>query len=75
MTYVSHARSTEELRQEVLTDLNRRIDSLVSQCEVFGRGAAGKARFESKIIVLEEMLRYWTDLQILPKAARKPGII
>lgn len=67
MTYISHARSAEEMRQEVITDLNRRLASLTTQRAAFGRGAAGKARFDGKILVLEEMLHYWSELQITPK--------
>ena len=67
MTYISHARTAEEMRREVITDLNRRIDSLAQQRIAFGRGAMGKARFDGKILVLEDMLRYWTELQLVGK--------
>ena len=65
MTYVSHARTAEEMRQEVLSDIRRRISNLLNQREVFGRGAAGKARFDSRINELEDMERFWTDLQLI----------
>lgn len=71
MTYVSHARSAEELRQEVITDLNRRLDSLARQREAFARGAAGRARFDCKILVLEEMLLYWSALVVAPRTTKK----
>lgn len=67
MTYISHARSAEEMRLEVITDLNRRLDALARQREAFARGAAGRARFDGKILVLEEMLLYWTALQLVSK--------
>lgn len=65
--YISHARTAEQLRQEVISDLNRRIDLLVRQREAFGRGVAGKARFNGRIDELEDMLRYWTAVQLTPK--------
>jgi len=66
--YVTHAKTAEELRLEVISDLNRRIDNLTKQREVFGRGAAGKARFDGRINELEDMLRFYSDLQIVPPA-------
>jgi hypothetical protein len=66
MTYITHARTAEELRLEILSDLNRRIDALAKQREAFGRGAAGKARFDGRINELEDMLRFYSDLQIVP---------
>lgn len=70
-TYVTHAKSAEELRLELLTDLNRRIDNLIRQREVFGRGATGKARFDGRINELEDMLRFWTDLTIVPPSTSR----
>lgn len=71
MPYISHARTAEELRQELLSDLTRRINSLIAQRAVFGRGAAGKARFDGKIAVLEEMQHYWLALELAPKLTKK----
>ena len=66
MIYVTHAKTPEELRAELLGDLRRRIEMLERSREAFGRGAAGKARFDGRINELEQMLRYWTELQIVP---------
>ncbi len=72
MVYISHAETAEELRTEVINDLKRRIDSLTAQQNAFGRGAAGKARFDGKIVELSDMLRVWTELQIIGKV--KPDV-
>jgi hypothetical protein len=70
MTFVTHARNAEELRAELLSDLRRRIENLTRQREVFGRGATGKARFDSRINELEEMLRFWTEIAIIPSTKK-----
>jgi hypothetical protein len=69
VTYISHARTAEELRLEVLSDLNRRIELLRGQRTVglWGRGAAGKARVDGKITELEDMLVFWSELQLAAK--------
>ena len=71
MTYVTHAKTAEELRQEVISNINRRIDALERQRNVFGRGAAGKARFDGRINELEDMLRYWTEVKIISPTANR----
>jgi hypothetical protein len=73
MTYTSHARTLTELRTEFVNDINRRIDNLTAQREVFGRGAAGKARFDARINELQTMLEFWVNIELVnaPKAQTK----
>ena len=72
-TYITHARTPEELRQELLSDLRRRIEILQGQgaLGIFGRGAAAKARVDGRINELESMLRFWTAIEIVPVSGAK----
>ena len=76
-THITHARTVEELRQELLSDLRRRIEILQGQgtLGVFGRGAAAKARVDGRINELESMLRFWTAIEIVPAGAAKKKVI
>lgn len=69
-TYVTHAHTLEELRQEFLSDINRRIDMLQGQSNVVGKSVAEKSRLGSAIRELEDLQRYWTQIQLI-RAKRK----
>ena len=64
MIYSTNARNIAELRTEFVNDIRRRIDNLTAQQKVFGRGAAGKARFDGRINELNDMLHFWTEIEL-----------
>jgi hypothetical protein len=72
VTYVTHARTAEELRAEILSDLKRRLDLLTVQRNVVARSAAEKSRIDRAISELEDMARFWTEVLINPKRTVKP---
>lgn len=73
MAYVSHARTPEELQAEVISDLRRRLEFLDGQIRVVSRSKAEQARLSCARIELEQMLRYWLELEITrPGKVRKP---
>lgn len=72
MIYVTHARTPQELQAEVITDLNRRLALLQGQRNVLARSQAEKSRLDCAIREFEDMLRYWTSLQITRTPRRRP---
>jgi hypothetical protein len=62
--YVSHARTPEELRSEVLSDLRRRLISLDKYFNTVARSGAEKARLSRAMEELVDMLNYWANLKI-----------
>jgi predicted lipoprotein len=70
-TYVSHARSSEELQAEVCSDLRRRIERLSGYSNTVSRNAAEKARIATAIREFEEMLGFWSNLQIIRRPRRR----
>lgn len=72
-TYVTHARTPEELKNEVVSDLRRRIDFLYGQEKTIARSAAEKARIACATRELEDMLVYWNELQIVRPVRKRHG--
>ena len=68
--YISHARSASELQLEVLGDLRRRIALLDAQRNAIRFSEAEKARVARAINELEQMLHYWTELQVIGKKGK-----
>jgi hypothetical protein len=62
--YISHARTPEELRVEVLSDLRRRLVSLDKYTDAVARSAAEKSRLARATEELLDMFTYWTNLKI-----------
>ena len=72
--YITHARTPQELKAEVVTDLHRRILSLNGQLQTVARSAAEKAKMARAINELEDMLDYWSKLQIEKTARRRSNL-
>jgi hypothetical protein len=70
MTFVTHARTPQELKAEVVSDLNRRIAFFDGQASTTARSAAERARLGYAITALKDMLNFWSNVQI-EKTVRK----
>jgi hypothetical protein len=64
MTYISHARTPEELKAEVCSDLTRRISFLENQVK-FSTSASEKAKLGRAIAEFIQLRDFWTELQIV----------
>lgn len=64
ITYITHARSAEELRLEVLSDLNRRLDQLDSYLKVMKPNAAEASRVARARMELLSMQDFWQNVHI-----------
>ena len=73
MRFVTHARNTEELKDEFVSDLKRRIAGLDSYSRTVARSAQERARYACAIEALVDMLKFWEELQII-RPRRKPII-
>lgn len=72
MKYISHARTPEELKDEVLSDLRRRLAMLDSYINNIARSAAEKARLACAEKELMAMLQFWNEVEIVrPKRKRE----
>jgi hypothetical protein len=69
-TYITHARTPQELKAEVVSDLHRRIAFLEGQASTIARSATEKAKLGTAIAALRDMLVFWDALQI-EKTVRK----
>lgn len=69
--FLSHARTPEELRDEVCADLRRRIYSIDLRGK--GKNSAEKARLAYATGALEEMLEVWVSLKIDRPRRKKAG--
>lgn len=65
MTYITHAPTPEALKAELCSDLHRRLAALDAQRKVPLAGEAQRARIGRAIIELEDMLNYWSNLEIV----------
>ena len=65
MTYITHAPTPEALNAELCSDLRRRLRNLDAQRHVTTKGEAEKSRLARAIIELEDMLNYWSNLEIV----------
>jgi len=65
--FVTHAKTVEELRAEVLSDLHRRIDSLRARSNAYSKSEKEKAKYAHTINEMEEMHRFWRELEIIGK--------
>lgn len=70
--YISHARTPEELKAEVCSDLHRRIQNNEGYKRTVARSEAEKARIDRAINELEDMLNFWSNLTI-ERPIRKHG--
>ena len=71
MTYISHARTSEELKAEVCSDLKRRLSNLDDYDKFITRSEAEKARVARAKNELESMLHYWSELEIVRPVRRR----
>lgn len=70
--YVSHARTPEELKSEIVGDLHRRIAALDTYARVVAKGAAERSKIERAITELRDMLLYWESVRLArPKTKRE----
>ena len=69
--YISHAHTLDELRAEVVADLDRRIDMLTSQKDYLGVSNAEKARLACAIREFEGMRHYWNELVLARSRKRE----
>lgn len=68
--YTTHARTPEELKAEVVSDLRRRLSHLDDYDKFVSRGEAEKARVARAKNELESMLVYWSNL-VIERPVRK----
>jgi hypothetical protein len=71
MTYVSHARTPEELKTEVESDLRRRLEMLKGYTNSVVKGAAERARIACAERELIAMLNYWENVEIIRPARKR----
>lgn len=72
MEFVTHARTPEELRAEVCSDLYRRIASLDAYSKAVAKGAEERSRIARAITELKDMLEFWRAMRIeRPKTKRE----
>lgn len=74
MTYISHARTPEELKAEVCSDLKRRLSNLDDYDKFITRSEAEKARVARAKLELESMLHYWSNLEIVRPVRRRKSV-
>lgn len=74
--YITHARTAEELRQEVVSDLRRRLGFLDSQKNL-NLSRAELSRIHRAINELEDLLSFWdkVKIQARPKRSQKDQTI
>ena len=65
MSYVTHARTADELRLELCGDLRRRIAMLDAQRNAVKFSEAEKARIARALNELGDMLHYWSEIEII----------
>jgi hypothetical protein len=63
--YVSHAHTPEELQQELLSDLRRRMGAIDMEYRLTRKGATEKSRIARGLLELENMLLYWSNVEIV----------
>lgn len=73
LKYISHARTLEELRQELLSDLKRRLDNL-DRLISFEATKVGKTKLESRKLELEDMVRFWQAVELKNERRKKPTV-
>lgn len=69
--YISHARTLDELRAEVVADLDRRVDMLNAQAGYAKVSAADKARLACAIREFEGMRHYWSKIVLARSRKRE----
>ena len=71
--FVSHARTPEELKEEICSDLRRRLEALDGYKKLVSRSKAEQARAAYAERELSDMLRYWMEVQLIrPEKKRGP---
>lgn len=63
--FVSHARTPEQLKAELLSDLQRRLQNLDDYDRIIARSITEKSRIARAKNELEAMFRYWSEVQII----------
>lgn len=70
--YISHAQTPEELKQEVCSDLRRRIATLDGYSTMVAKNASEKTRLARATEELKDLLAYWSSVKIeRPKTKRE----
>lgn len=73
--YVSHARTLEDLRDEFLSDLQRRLDSWDKHLKVMQPGASESARIAKARMELLDLQDYWRQIELRGRdEERNPSI-
>jgi len=70
MTYISHARTLLELKEEICSDIRRRLNFLDNQIKFTARSAREQSRLDCAKHELENMLMFWSEIN-LPHANEK----
>jgi hypothetical protein len=65
MMFVSHARTPEELKAEVLSDLRRRIASIDGYSHTVAKSVTEQAKLACATRELEDMFKFWSELEII----------
>lgn len=74
MHYITHARTPEELKAEICSYLRQRISATDGYARVVAKSATDKAKLAAVSQELADMLRYWSEVQIIrPKRNRQPS--
>lgn len=71
-TYVTHARTLEELRAEFVSDLRRRIDTLDSTLRHTQPPASEAARIARAKIELESVIDFWSEVELRANRKKEP---
>jgi hypothetical protein len=71
MNYISHARNTEELKVEFLSDIRRRLAMIDGYIKAVSRSQAEKSRLACAENELKAMLEYWEKVEIV-RPRRRP---
>lgn len=69
LTYYTHTRTPEELKDEVVTDLRKRLTSLERRHDA-ARNPTEKAKVAHTIAEFREMLDFWSAVEIRRGAKR-----
>ena len=72
--FVSHARTPEEFKAEVLSHLHQRIASNEGYSRIVARNASEKTRLAAVTAELQGLVQFFEELVIIrPKRNRSPG--
>ncbi len=71
--YTTHARTPEELKAEVCSDLRRRLEALSDYAQNVAKSAAERSRLACAAKELTDMHDFWYNVQIVRPRAKPRG--